>query len=682
MTVPATTRRAGPFPGNGSTTSFPFEFNTTNAAEVQVVRLTAAGVSVPLVKDSDYTVTLNADQEATPGGSITYPITGAALPVGESLTIAGAVPYSQEADLPTGGAYRASSVEQALDRAVVQVQQLAEEVSRSLRIPLADGASAAELPPASQRIDKALVGDSAGNLVFVAPASGSATELGSMLQNRTLPARGGSLVGHGLDLDYGGAAGDPQTVAQAIQEVLGTKSFTLYVSTTGNDSNTGTSASPLRSLQAAFNRLMAVGTVGGTRRIILSAGTWSGASYRSSRLGPANATESVPNTNYQTGGISAANYIVIEGADVGYVPASNPRPVPTTIFDGGGAAAIGIQLEAGLKVLVKNIKFQNYSGSSSSAGISNDGGMLRCENVHGSANNMDISSMRGRLEVKGGRLDGATQYSIRSIFLNKHEIGNQAAGAVGQGPLISNANIGLFAQEGATGHSDYVTYEDCTDAIRATVNSRVNFSGSEFKRCQRGVRADANAVVFYSTANFYDGTADACTENVIIQQGATDVTRDSYANTGCATDYAGPVSHTGTTTSTPILTKTLPRSRFAPTTNSVRKPQHIRFTAFGSISGSAGTKQFKLRLGSTVLASITNTATDTAWRCDGVVVFTTPTDQKAQLTYVTHNANSKVATDTGTDDMRASDVSLTFEVQLANAADTVVVEQAFFEVWG
>lgn len=202
MTVPATTRRAGPFPGNGSTTSFPFEFKTTSADEVQVVRLTLSGTSVALVKDSDYTVTLNADQEATPGGSITYPITGAALPAGESLTIAGAVPYSQEADLPSGGAYRASSVEQALDRAVVQVQQLAEEVSRAFKFPLVDGLTVADLPPATARANRMWTCDANGNVVFVAPADGSAVSLAVDLLNTALANKGAGMSGFGQATSY------------------------------------------------------------------------------------------------------------------------------------------------------------------------------------------------------------------------------------------------------------------------------------------------------------------------------------------------------------------------------------------------------------------------------------------------------------------------------------------------
>ncbi len=145
MTVPATSRRAGPFLGNGSTTAFPFTFKTTDATEVQVVKL-VSGIETTLVKDSDYTVTLNVDQDATPGGTITYPIVGAPLATGETLTIAGQVPYSQDTDLPPGGKYAAQVVENALDRIVAQVQQLAEGGERSLRLPLSSASASTELP--------------------------------------------------------------------------------------------------------------------------------------------------------------------------------------------------------------------------------------------------------------------------------------------------------------------------------------------------------------------------------------------------------------------------------------------------------------------------------------------------------------------------------------------------------
>ena len=84
--VPESARRAGPLEGNGVTTSFPFEFKTLSKEDLLVIRL-ASGVETDLVLDSDYSVTLNANQETSPGGSITYPITGSPLPASQYLTV-------------------------------------------------------------------------------------------------------------------------------------------------------------------------------------------------------------------------------------------------------------------------------------------------------------------------------------------------------------------------------------------------------------------------------------------------------------------------------------------------------------------------------------------------------------------------------------------------------------------
>jgi hypothetical protein len=142
MTVPATSRRAGPFTGNGVTTSFPFTFKTFAAADLRAVRANLSGIETELVLNSDYTVSLNGDQDASPGGNIVLP---SALTAGFKLTVVGDLEFEQTTDLPTGGAFNASVVESALDRTVIQIQQLAEEVDRSLRMSVSTSASG-ELP--------------------------------------------------------------------------------------------------------------------------------------------------------------------------------------------------------------------------------------------------------------------------------------------------------------------------------------------------------------------------------------------------------------------------------------------------------------------------------------------------------------------------------------------------------
>lgn len=169
MTVPATTRRAGPFTGNGVTTSFPFTFKTFDTEDLAVTLTDADALESTLVLDSDYSVTLNGDQDASPGGSITYPISGAALAAGEKLTFIGAVDYDQVADLPTGGSFSPVVIENALDRATFQIQQLAEQAGRALTVAPAYGAIDNVLP--APESSKAIGWNEAGTaLVNYAPA--------------------------------------------------------------------------------------------------------------------------------------------------------------------------------------------------------------------------------------------------------------------------------------------------------------------------------------------------------------------------------------------------------------------------------------------------------------------------------------------------------------------------------
>lgn len=134
MTVASTTRKAGPYTGNGVATSFAFAFKVFTTADISVVKADSAGTESTLVLDSDYSVTLNADQTANPGGSITYPLSGSPLTAAERLAILGGVAYNQTTSLPNGGAYNASIVERALDRLTILIQQILEIANRGVRL--------------------------------------------------------------------------------------------------------------------------------------------------------------------------------------------------------------------------------------------------------------------------------------------------------------------------------------------------------------------------------------------------------------------------------------------------------------------------------------------------------------------------------------------------------------------
>lgn len=487
-------------------------------------------------------------------------------------------------------------------------------------------------------------------------------------------------------------------INDAVKDMHGQESFNLYVSTIGSDSNDGLSAEyPFATLQKAFDTLMAIGVVGGSRTINIAAGTYSSVGARRAVLGPGEESEVDANLDtYKTNGVLAVNHIIIQGPDVGYDPATNPWPTPTAIFDGGSASLTGLKLEGrGVKVLVKNIKFINYAGASA-AGISSDGCFLRTENCHFSGCTYGIEAQKGSLEVSGGDFYGTAGKvgtGIRSIFKNYHNIGSPNAVDATQGPRMRFLNIGFHAQEGGTGHSDGVLYEDCVYGINATVNARINYAHSNFKRCTCAVRAEYNGVVVGSnTAVFNEGTADANDEIFWIYGGARNVDRGYLQTEQSSFEFPNygqmPQTITGTTSAINVISTTLPMGWYAPqTVYTTRSPIIFKLRAAGTMPAGVDTRQFEFRLGTTLNAGVTvDAAVNGDWVFDGLITLHDYNQQSASCVFNAHvSGGSKqtwVDVDTGTEDTKTTDTLLRFKVQLSNAADSVTVNYCHFEILG
>lgn len=131
MTISSQTRKAGPFDGNDVTTSFPFTFKTFAKEDVKVIYTDVDEVETILVLDSDYTVTLNLDQNANPGGSVSYTL----LATGEKLTILGNIEYTQETDIQNQGGFYPEIFEDALDKITMLIQQVKEIADRAVVVP-------------------------------------------------------------------------------------------------------------------------------------------------------------------------------------------------------------------------------------------------------------------------------------------------------------------------------------------------------------------------------------------------------------------------------------------------------------------------------------------------------------------------------------------------------------------
>jgi hypothetical protein len=161
MTISSTTRLAGPYTGTGTTGPFTFAFKVFQASDLYVVRREiSTKVETVFALTTNYTVALNGNQDSNPGGSITLV---AALTSAYTLTVSSDIQNLQSTDLTNQGGFYPEVITDALDRACIQIQQLASETARSMIAPLSDGVSNnLALPSAATRANKHLAFDASG----------------------------------------------------------------------------------------------------------------------------------------------------------------------------------------------------------------------------------------------------------------------------------------------------------------------------------------------------------------------------------------------------------------------------------------------------------------------------------------------------------------------------------------
>lgn len=182
MTISNTIVKAGPFAGNGVTTAFPFTFRTFQKADVKVIKTSAAGVDSTLVLDSAYSVALNADQNANPGGTVTYPISGTLLATGEKLTLVSNAGDTQGTNLANQGGFFPNNVSDMSDYRTVISHQLAELLTRVAKIPVTDGLEVNDLPKAANRANQFYGWDANGQPMAASAVAGvTATSFGQAI---------------------------------------------------------------------------------------------------------------------------------------------------------------------------------------------------------------------------------------------------------------------------------------------------------------------------------------------------------------------------------------------------------------------------------------------------------------------------------------------------------------------
>lgn len=157
MSISSTTRKAGPYLGNGSTTVFSFTFKVFQASDLKVILTDTAGVDSTLILGANYTVSLNANQDTTPGGSVTLL---AAPPSGAKVTLTSAVPILQPMVLTNSGGFYPEVLNDSADRQVIIAQQQQDQLDRAITIPITTGGVSTEAP--KPEANKVLAWNAAG----------------------------------------------------------------------------------------------------------------------------------------------------------------------------------------------------------------------------------------------------------------------------------------------------------------------------------------------------------------------------------------------------------------------------------------------------------------------------------------------------------------------------------------
>ena len=157
MTLSTTTVKNS-YSGNGSTTAFTYNFAINSTSELVVIIRSSTGTETVKSITTHYTV---ADAGAA-GGTVTM---GSAPASGETLVLIRDTSLTQETDYVANDPFPAETHESALDKLQMQIQEVQEEVDRSLKISRTNTMTSTSFTnDATSRASKVLSFDSAGEL--------------------------------------------------------------------------------------------------------------------------------------------------------------------------------------------------------------------------------------------------------------------------------------------------------------------------------------------------------------------------------------------------------------------------------------------------------------------------------------------------------------------------------------
>ena len=160
MTISSTTVRNS-YSGDGSTTTFSYTFKIFQDSDIQVIIRSANGTETTKTITTHYTVT---GAGVSAGGTVIF--TSGNIPTStQTVVLRRNIPQTQAIDYIANDPFPAESHEEGLDRATMAIQQIQEEVTRSLKLSKTNTMTSTEFTVgAAARANKILAFDTNGEI--------------------------------------------------------------------------------------------------------------------------------------------------------------------------------------------------------------------------------------------------------------------------------------------------------------------------------------------------------------------------------------------------------------------------------------------------------------------------------------------------------------------------------------
>jgi len=321
----------------------------------------------------------------------------------------------------------------------------------------------------------------------------------------------------------------------------------------------------------------------------------------------------------------------------------------------------GCLFGAASKRLMSNVQLVNNIGYNTAV-------VVNATDVTTSGSNILVANNIGYGSWKTARLSGGAGYTVSNN--QSYEHGHLLEDGTDPTAVFDSDNA-CISLEGVTNSQVHGNRTYGLNTPYAGTVSTVLLSAYDAVDCSENLVYNNTADGVYSVVAEITGEADTTFcwgnhgrnlsfTNPVVLFGASSVDRDAPLYETNAT-----VTHTGTASSTTVASGTIKQ-------NTLNARERIRVVASGTITGTAGTKVFALKLGSGAQRETTafTTAVDGNWTIDAYVEINTTASQRMFAQVV---AGSEVGAifSAESQDFSAGDILLSLVFRLGNTGDTM-----------